>query len=52
VINESNWMLNLCVPTLHVADVSYNSAQILHLLKDTGAEFRAAAALPVSPAGS
>jgi NAD+ synthase (glutamine-hydrolysing) len=37
VINESNWLLNLCVPTLRVADVSYNSAQILHLLKDTGA---------------
>jgi len=32
-----DWLLSLCVPTLRVADVSFNTAQILQVLKETGA---------------
>lgn len=32
-----DWLLNLCVPTLRVADVSFNTTQILQVLKETGA---------------
>lgn len=31
-----DWVLNLCVPTLRVADVTFNTAQILHLLAEMG----------------
>ncbi len=34
-MTESNWLLNLCVPTLRVADVGFNTAQILKFLQDT-----------------
>jgi len=32
----TDWLLSLCVPTLRVADVSFNTAQILQILKETG----------------
>ncbi len=31
----TDWLLNLCVPTLRVADVSFNTAQILQILKES-----------------
>jgi len=30
----TDWLLNLCVPTLRVADISFNTAQILQVLKE------------------
>ncbi len=32
---ENDWLLNLCVPELRVADVSFNTAQILRVLQET-----------------
>jgi NAD+ synthase (glutamine-hydrolysing) len=32
-----DWVFNLCVPTLRVADVTFNTTQIIHLLEETGA---------------
>ena len=37
MMTKSNWLLNLCVPTLRVADVNFNTSQILHILHDAGA---------------
>ena len=37
MMTDSNWLLNLCVPTLRVADVNFNTSQILHILHDAGA---------------
>jgi len=34
-MNGNKWLLNLCVPTLRVADVSFNTAQILQILKES-----------------